>query len=322
MWTENLYRRVRTFLSGQVERIDILCPFIQVGALDAILADSHWRSLSVITTWRIEDLVRGFSDHRIYPYLRDRGAQMLIHPRLHAKVFSRDLSKLIISTANISDAGLGDAAVSNIECAVRVARIPQPVVTWLTRVIAEALPVTDRLYADVCAQMEAAECTRMNRLEPVYARASALLASLLRTSSPDDLLSALGRQGLAASGRAIGMHPDVVHDLVLLGLSHAAPCDACRSGLVQPFFGIELVQKFIRRLDRNGCYFGEAKRWLRAECPAAAAYSREYLTQATRVLLTWSADLSSGRLSLLQPRHSQLLVANTTLVNFEFNETD
>src|SRR5690242_5470263 len=106
-WTDGLWGGFAKFSEGATKHLLVIAPFVTRRALEAVLHDVSIRNVTVVTTWRTADVVRGASDPGIYRYLRSRGWRLMLRPGLHAKLLVADWRAAVISSANITETGLG-----------------------------------------------------------------------------------------------------------------------------------------------------------------------------------------------------------------------
>lgn len=93
----------------------MVCPFIKLGALERILARKPGE-MHVITRFKSVDFVTGASDIEALRKLLEIGAQVRNIPHLHAKMYLFGASRAIVTSANLTESGLG----KNLECGVVV----------------------------------------------------------------------------------------------------------------------------------------------------------------------------------------------------------
>jgi len=95
-------------------KILIICPFIKVNVVDAIL-EKVPKYVDILTLTRLEkiDIVRGVSDIEALEKLMVRG-EVRINSRVHAKLLIVDENAALISSANLTFSGL----YYNFECGV------------------------------------------------------------------------------------------------------------------------------------------------------------------------------------------------------------
>jgi len=83
----------------------IICPFIKVNALDRLLSH-HPANINVITRFNLTDFAEGVSDVAAMRRLLDVDANVRGVRNLHAKLYLFGSSRAIITSANLTEAGL------------------------------------------------------------------------------------------------------------------------------------------------------------------------------------------------------------------------
>jgi len=313
LWTEDLCARFSAFARTSKEQLFIIAPFITRHGLEAVSRDVSAPNVRVITTWNVPDLVSGSSDLSIYPYLRSRRWELRLHRSLHAKLLVQDWRSAIISTANITQSGLGILAEGNVECAHLIKQLASADRRWLFWLLCDSVPVNDESYAFYCVDSSSARGAAPKRVlfteAPVAHESSthADAARLPATRSPKQLLSNL----VTASCGTQSLSPEALqatlHDVHLFGLAPMGSVPVTPELLRDRFFDLAIVQNVLRFID-EGRYFGELKRWLRTFLSGGIAPTRPELTTCTQVLLTWIIGCSGGAYRVERPHHSQRIV--------------
>jgi hypothetical protein len=86
--------------------LQIICPFIKVGALKHLLDGRRPRSIHAITRFNLIEFAEGVSDIAALRALLDAGAQVRGVRNLHAKLYLFGSSRAILTSANLTDAAL------------------------------------------------------------------------------------------------------------------------------------------------------------------------------------------------------------------------
>ena len=92
-------------LSIDHSELRIVCPFIKARALDRLLAFRP-QNVHVITRYNLDDFARRVSDIAALRTLLDRGASVRGIRNLHAKLYIFGQSRAIVTSANLTHAGL------------------------------------------------------------------------------------------------------------------------------------------------------------------------------------------------------------------------
>jgi len=290
----------------------VAAPFITHKALEAVLHRVTAPSVLVLTTWKTEDVLRRASDTEIYPFLRSRGWTLRLCPTLHAKLVIRDLSAAIVSTANVTERGLGLAHPPNIECAVTIDDLSSPDQWWILNLVFQSIQVTDAYYSAFTRQVASImedSAIPTTKADPPSVNAETIndLNSLPVSQSPKWLVSRL--KALHDFGISSLDHEtlrDVLHDMSLFSLRVPAPPEENLRILRRKFFALATIQKLQAFLLR-GRYFGEIKTWMRAQWSDGPPPTRQELTRTVQVILAWFVELGEGQYVLTRPHYSQCL---------------
>jgi hypothetical protein len=315
LWTDDLSRRFVEFALTARKTLIICAPYVTRRALETLLEDVTLPAVTIVTTWEPDDVLRGASDPEIYPYLADRGWTLLLRPRLHAKLLVVDWCSALVSTANITQAGLGLRKPANLECAVPIESLTESDRRWIFAAVCEAAPVTLDYYEDFVRRMDSLRSLAgINRdVDPhgcaleSYPPSSSIALPI--TPNPSEFVANLQRLSAGEPDIASAALSATTHDARLLSLPISALPDQLEALLTQRFFALHAVQRF-EDFTGQGRYFGEIKGWLRRNNYAPPDSSPITLTQLTRNLLSWIVALGSDRYSLSRPRYSQRLTPN------------
>lgn len=316
MWTSDLHSKLAKFAASAEEDLAVFAPYVTLGALQTVLDQVAVKNPSVITTWSAQDVLEGYSDVRIYPYLKRRGGFLFLLRRLHFKALYADFSRAVISTANITGRGLGISDNANIEVAVEIESLESTEHLWFSRQIANAMLVQDDYYEPFCNHVESQRRNyRPSEVAEFFIQEYApsnqmLVSSLPMTDSPNDLLDAIS--SLAdGSGAALGplRRACVLHDCALYGLRMADNREKNLENLRAGFLGHPFVRAFRVFVNEVGQrYFGETKAWVQSTCADVPVPSRRDLSHHVRVLFDWMEDLSEGEYVVKRPHYSECLV--------------
>ncbi|TGV61063.1 hypothetical protein EN784_01295 [bacterium M00.F.Ca.ET.141.01.1.1] len=125
----------------------LVAPYIKFDALVKVLdATSPGVSVQVITRWRLDELASGVSDLAIWPALCARGhAELWLQPSLHAKYYRAD-NRSILGSANLTGAGLGWSASSNLELLVESSHLAEHLSLFESEAFRGAKKVDDAIY--------------------------------------------------------------------------------------------------------------------------------------------------------------------------------
>ena len=101
-WRQTIHESIRES-SGEVL---LMAPFIKKGAIETILDMAGTRPVRVVTRFNLADMYTGVSDLSALEILLDYGAQIRGLKDLHSKVYAFGLERAVITSANLTVAGL------------------------------------------------------------------------------------------------------------------------------------------------------------------------------------------------------------------------
>jgi hypothetical protein len=315
LWGSSIGDRVRAYLGSARDSVLVIAPYIGLSALQNILPDKA-PAIIVVTTWKLVDIAHGYSDLKVYPYLRERGGFLYLHDTLHMKIFSTDYSSAIISTANVTLAGLGMGPKVNRELALLLNTLTVEEEGLIQMVLAESTLVTDPIY-DEFGQRSATfpPCTIPETSEVDLRKFlngdSFLLSRLPMCSTPEALMN--GIELLRSGGESLGMEERacVLHDIAVYGLDLHASKESNLRSLHINFFR----EPFICSLNAflgEGRFFGEVKEWLQRTCKDVPIPRRRDLTGHVRAIFDWTVALGKGRFANVRPNFSEKLVRRSS----------
>jgi HKD family nuclease len=140
-----VFETLREYAAGR--RIAVaVSPFIQRHTIDRLLRDLSWASgAMVITRWGASDIASGVSDIEVFPLLAGKGISMRIQESLHMKMFLFEDGSAVVSSANITDSGLGINERFNLELGV-VTQLSNCDSVRVASLITSAVQVTEDVY--------------------------------------------------------------------------------------------------------------------------------------------------------------------------------
>lgn len=109
--------RLLAVLATAKRSVFIASPFIKVRAFSQLLGaiQPEVTEIVCVTRWIPEEIASGVSDLEVYDQIRGRaGARLLLHPRLHAKLYRAD-ARFLTGSANVTDKALGWVSPANLE---------------------------------------------------------------------------------------------------------------------------------------------------------------------------------------------------------------
>lgn len=314
--TSDLHFHFGRFASTAHHHLLVVAPFVRLSALQAILQNVSIPHVVVVTTWRTEDVLRGSSDTEIYPFLRVRGWPLKLHSRLHAKLIIADMRRAIVSSANVTERGLGLVQRANTECAAAV-DLASADQRWVLNLVFQSPQVTDAYYSAFkkhLASLGAWYSSPIPEFDPTTLEdyPGAPSAQLPVSESPTWLVSRLmllHKFGVSSLGHETLRL--VLHDVSLFSLNVESPSEEQLGILRERFFALPTIVR-LQGFLQSARYFGEIKDWMRAHWIGDLPPARRELTRSVQVVLAWLVELGDGKYVLTRPRHSQCLVPSST----------
>lgn len=242
---------VATLLGGASRRVVVVAPFMRSVALDRLLSDvSLGLEVTIVTRWRLADLLAGASDLAVFDVARQREAGLYLRQDLHAKFFAAD-DRCVVGSANVTSAALGWREPANLELLIPVKRTVAEVVAFEAEVLRGAVPASRALRDCLASLLESANLRRVEGTEAVQS------AGDLEPLAPDWIPSARNPEELYAvySGESDvsriareAMRQELKTIGVPLGLSR----EEFRTWVGASLSGSVLVGSVLRRIDEVG----------------------------------------------------------------------
>ena len=120
----------------------IVAPFMRSEALSRLLKQvPSGIETTIITRWRLIDLLSRASDLEVYNLADELNARLLLRSDLHAKLFAAD-GRCLVGSANVTLSAFGWWKSANFELLVPVRRDDTCIVDFERELIARAVPAT------------------------------------------------------------------------------------------------------------------------------------------------------------------------------------
>ena len=98
--------QVKGLFAEAENEIVIISPYIKVKVLSQILPNKDV-PVTVITSWKISDMLFGASELGLYTFCQERGISLFLNNRIHLKAYLCDWEKCITGSANTTSNGMG-----------------------------------------------------------------------------------------------------------------------------------------------------------------------------------------------------------------------
>ncbi len=281
--------RLTSLISGAIDEVLLIAPFMKVGIVRQLLqAIRPQAKLTVVTRWKVEEIVAGISDLDVWLLVRERpNSSMRLLDHLHAKVYVAD-DTCLVGSANLTARALDNHGGGNLELLTQVSRSRGDVDPVVAEAFNASVPVTDELYGSLVSAVASAiqpdqlEHAEVRRWLPTYRQPSELLKAAAGLPSYSDSERQHARQQLRELG---------------LSVAGRTPCreEVVGSLLTQP-----LVAAFLRQLELSGSMrFGEIRSWLLAWEPAEPS--------DPQALVRWMIEFLGDRVEYSRPGFSEVL---------------
>jgi hypothetical protein len=147
-----LGRQLEALCSEAKGTVVLVAPFAKAPIIDRLFAQINPRvAIRCVTRWRPDEILSGVSDIEIWESIRARkGAELWLHPSLHAKYYRVDDSCLV-GSANLTATALGYTPRPNLELLLSVPNNHPDLVGFEQQIFKNAVRVTDEFYEYVQA---------------------------------------------------------------------------------------------------------------------------------------------------------------------------
>jgi len=306
-----LFNRIRSYLTNakKDEEIFIFVPYIKTKILDELLEGIE-NKITVITTWHINDLIRGSSELELYDFCKKRGIYLYINLDIHLKVYSVNLNTGIIASGNISDRGL--MKEDKFEAGIISGKFSIEDRLYLQNIKNKAEFVNEQVFQKYLKRFE--ECKE--KAHPINdfkdppsipKKEDFLISALPMTKNIDELIEGylkMNSQKVPSGNQEI--MDCIYHDLGNYNIEQGLSKEEFIAKLKVEFFAHPFTQKIDEFIDPEA-YFGRVKEWIQNNCTNVPIPSRRELTGNVQVLYEWFVKLGDGKYAMDTPNHSQRL---------------
>ena len=306
-----LFTEIRNYLirAKQEDQIFIFVPYIKTKILEELLEGIE-NKITVITTWHINDLIRGSSELELYDFCKKRGIYLYINQDIHLKVYSVNLNTGIIASGNISDRGL--MKEDRFEAGIISGKFSVGDRSYLQNIKNKAEFVNEQVFQKYLKRYE--ECKE--KAHPINdfkdppsipKKEDFLISALPMTKNIDELIKGyikMNSQKVPSDNQEI--MDCIYHDLTNYNIEQGLSKEEFIAKLKVEFFAHPFTQKIDEFIDPEA-YFGRVKEWIQNNCTNVPIPSRRELTGNVQVLYEWFVKLGDGKYAMDTPNHSQRL---------------
>ncbi len=307
-----LFNEIQNYLirAKQEDQIFIYVPYIKTNILEKLL-DGIENKTTIITTWHMNDLVRGSSELELYGFCKSQGISLYISKNIHLKVYSVNLDTAIVASGNISKNGL--MPNGNFEAGILSGKFSNQDRLYLEKIKNDAEFVTPEVFEKYLKRYNECKETAYpeNKFEDIVnvpkSGDNFLISALPMTKNVDDLIKGYDKMNSRLKPSENQIITDCIyHDLsnykIELGLSK----EEFIKKLKIEFFAHPFTQKIDEFIDPEA-YFGSIKEWIQDNCTNIPTPGRRELTENVQVLYEWFVKLGDGKYAIDRPNHSQRL---------------
>ena len=179
---------LKSFLAKSLDQpLFVFSPFITTSYAKDLL--EHQEEVHIITSWRKDHLIAGVSDLELYNLVKQRPKwRLYINDRLHAKVYCRNFSTMLMGSANLTKRGMQDTEKSNHEVMMKTVCDANSKHHMLS-ILQNSLPMNDDHFQTYEAWFASVEQTVQptdtgSVVEPGYTNELFLVSQLPASTSP------------------------------------------------------------------------------------------------------------------------------------------
>jgi hypothetical protein len=152
--TGSTFLEVKKMIGSAVTEILLVSPFINKNLLESVLeAAKPDVSVTLVTRFRILDLLAGFNDLGIYDLFNgQKGMHLRLLHQLHAKYYRGDAS-VILGSGNLTYMGLPPSGGGNVEVMLKLDYSTQGLREFEENLIQQSLEPTDQMIDELRGQL-------------------------------------------------------------------------------------------------------------------------------------------------------------------------
>jgi len=289
------FKEIEEFVSTKFEKLVIICPYIKPDILDKLLNNCKDKEITIITSWKPQDLLMGSSDIELYTFCKRKGIFLYINNRVHLKALIKDYETCIFGSANISGNGLGLNDNYNYELFSMETKIGPEEILYFDKILYESYLVDDRVYnfyKDKIKDLDKIPPTEEFDLTKVKLEQDFLMSSLPMSQDTNKLYRIYSEKFKSGTKEEIGC---ALHDKVIYRIPDGLNKENFIKSLKKSFFDSKFIIKILEPIDEKGIYFHDAKAWIKKNCVDVPVPSNEDFKTRTHLLYDWIVELSEGK---------------------------
>lgn len=304
---EHFFHHIKDFIDLAENEVLIISPYIKTEVLASLIKSSKAK-ISIITTWKLQDLQMGISELELFNFCQSHGKVYLyLNPRVHLKAFINDYSSCIFGSANISEKGLAITPNYNYELDGKVEILNIASILYFKKILQDSVLVNEAIvqrYREALEKMPPLPILLEPDIYLIPKKSEFLISALPMSYGITELFEIYSSQYQAPSKE---VRDCAIHDIILYNIPDQLSYQEFRKILKNRFFSSRFIQRLLEFISEEGRYFGEVKTWIQQNCEDVPVPSRRDLTGNIQVLYRWIVDLSDGDYRVDRPRHSERL---------------
>jgi phosphatidylserine/phosphatidylglycerophosphate/cardiolipin synthase-like enzyme len=312
----SLWEVIAYQVSEAESAVDVFAPYVLPNALEQVTSTRRRNvSVSVITTWKLKDILLGASSLTLYDFCQANGIYLFLSQRLHLKTILKDYRCILTGSANITNRGLGLVDGSNHETLVMVQDPGMNYLIFLQTIRDRATLVTDTVVERFRTALEGLSLESPDELgamqealdKELIGRDAFLISELPMSRSIDDLYEVFSRQDMTGhfDDEVVANAMSDIARYSLLG-SKAKTRERFVQHIRTEFFLHPFIHALCGFIDRPR-RFGEVKEWVQRNCTSVPVPSRRDLTGNVQVLYEWIGHLGKDQYKITRPNVTQII---------------
>jgi len=295
---------IKEFLKDAHDEVMIIVPYIKEESLRQIIPDDNLK-VTIITTWKVQDLWMKSSDLSLYPFTKERSIKFFINNRIHLKVFMIDWHKCIFGSANISRRGLGITENFNYELNTIQPSIDSNTLLYFRYILADSVLMSDKIYEEYRQKVhDLPQSPEFPEVAlDIAIPDTEFLISSLPMSRDINMFYELYANNFSSDDKET--KECAMHDVALYKIPFGLTKEEFMSHLKHQFIKSPFINKLLEYIDEEERYFGRVKAWIQSNCKDVPIPSRRDLTGNIQVLYKWIVQLSEGKYLVDTPKHSE-----------------
>ena len=235
-----------SLLNGAQQNVLIVAPFIRSEAFSRLLDSIPiGTKTTVVTRWRLADLLAGTSDLGIYDLAESRSIPLYLRHDLHAKIFAVD-DMCLVGSANVTLTALGWKTPANLELLTPVVRTIDQIVEFEKTLLAGAVLATEEQRKRLKGLLE--KLRRLPSITPETDMGILPPNWVPRVKNPEELYSMYsGNDDISRSAQQV-----MRNDLAQIGIVPGMDEESFRAWVAATITQTPLISQVIQHINKQG----------------------------------------------------------------------